>query len=424
MNAFKHSKSFFLCLLFLLWGSPQPSTWANDTTININANNNLGECDELFCPDTGRSGIDDKLKQIDLTPKKSRITVDLPNISQEIPLERPLPEEPVVTEGTATGQQQQQGTTSATEPAATAGTATGTTATAEPAATAGTATTPGTTATGPAGRATTPETATTPGPATGTTATEPAGRAATTPGTQAYSTSSNFRGQQQASRQKYGSHKSDRSLLNHRGNPSQIKGSRLKGSIHGVSQQAGDIHTEGGANSYTNLAFLNKQNRLTILKDNTDSNNNTKRRGGQALRASRPGGSFRSKSPSLGKGSVSRSGKTQKPKGFFSKLASSLGLGRYFGSTGSRRSGGSYHGSGTYNNQRKREALAQNQNKEKLKTPADILRERFNRHMKRGVAHSLEFETPKTSLFQKMCEHYDHYTRTNNIPDNRKYCPQ
>lgn len=199
------------------------------------------------------------------------------------------------------------------------------------------------------------------------------------------------------------------------GNSSQIRYSRLKGSISsGTGGQNTKIRTGGGANTHINLALLNKQN--SKMGFPTKSPNSLKKRD-QSARPSL--GSSRGQS--LG-GEAGASGrKTKKPKSFLSRLANRLGFGRYFGTPGRR--GASYQKKG-YNYGRSGSKTNNFYEREKLKTPSDILKERFNRQFKRGLANNLEFETPKTSIFQKMCEHYDNYTRANNIPDNQRFCPK
>ena len=198
------------------------------------------------------------------------------------------------------------------------------------------------------------------------------------------------------------------------GGNSQIKASRLKGSIDSTGRENTEIQTGGGADFHTNLALLNKQN--SRMGFPTRKLNPSKKRV-QPIRPSL--GSSRGQSPG---GSFGSSGKkAKKPKSFLSKLASSLGFGRYFGTPGKRSS--SYQKRG-YNYGRSGLKTKNFHKREKLKTPSDILKERFNRQFKRGLANSLEFETSKTSIFQKMCEHYDNYTRANNIPDSRRFCPK
>ena len=199
-----------------------------------------------------------------------------------------------------------------------------------------------------------------------------------------------------------------------RGNLSSVKGSRLRGSLKNTGGQNMDIRTGGGANSYTNPAFLNQQNKMGASKKDF----NDPQKGGQAVKASLSGSSG-GQLPGNSGSSVSQS---KKPKSFLSKLAKRLGLGRYFGASGSQRSRS--YGRRSYSYGKKGGRRSQARREEKLKTPSDILKERFNRYFKRGLANNLEFESPGTSIFQKMCEHYDNYTRDNNIPDNRRSCPR
>ena len=42
----------------------------------------------------------------------------------------------------------------------------------------------------------------------------------------------------------------------------------------------------------------------------------------------------------------------------------------------------------------------------------------------RGLASKLEFSSANSSLFGKMCSHYDSYARANRIPNDRSRCPQ
>ena len=110
-------------------------------------------------------------------------------------------------------------------------------------------------------------------------------------------------------------------------------------------------------------------------------------------------------------------------KGFLSKLASKVGLGRYFGGgSGGGSSGNFYRGKSSGQGKLKTASKA---SKGRLKSPEDILRENFNRNMRRrNLANSPEFGSSRTSLFQNICEHYDNYARSHSIPDNRKHCPR
>ena len=199
-------------------------------------------------------------------------------------------------------------------------------------------------------------------------------------------------------------------------NLSPVKGSRIRGSLGQVGRADREIRTGGGANnSSVNLALLNQRNKMRALKEDS----------GRALGKR---GQTRMKLPWLAlqeSGSIgfwNLRGKNRKTKERSSfKNSNETCFGRYFGSPGRqrrsfprRRNNNSYVRTGGNRFSRK----------EKLKTPSDILKERFNRAFKRGLANKTEFEDSRTSIFQKMCEHYDNYTRVNKIPDNRRSCPR
>ena len=196
---------------------------------------------------------------------------------------------------------------------------------------------------------------------------------------------------------------------------SQIRASRLNGSIPPINQQNNQIDSGGGADSYmAQSALMNRGNRLD-LTNNTQNRNKNKR--GQALgRTSPPQGS----SPDRSSGHSAK--RKTKKKSLLSRIATSLGFGKYFGSSGNQRHSGRYNRR-NYNYQKNNRRIQKNSSGQ-LKTPSDILKERLNRKFKRGLANQLEFETSRTSLFQKMCEHYNNYTRKNNIPDSRRHCPK
>ena len=193
--------------------------------------------------------------------------------------------------------------------------------------------------------------------------------------------------------------------------------SSIKGSLSVVSQ-SGDIRTRGGGHSYTNLALLNKRNRGVPGGVNKG--------GGNDQSGSAPGfGSSGSGGLSSGGGSVSHLGeKAKKKKGLLSKFANKLGLGRYFGGGGGRNSG-NFRSRRSLYHRGKIKTAKKSQKDGRLKSPEDIIRESFRRNLrKRNLANSLEFEGSQTSLFQKICEHYDSYARSQNTPDNRKHCPR
>lgn len=199
------------------------------------------------------------------------------------------------------------------------------------------------------------------------------------------------------------------------GGSSQVSASSLKGSLPG-SGQVGDIRSGGGAahhSSSLNPALLNRRNR------GIPGGVGSQKKGSSPKMAhAGRGGSFPGRASSPGRESQS----TGKKRGFLSKLANKLGLGRYFGGGGGRNFRGSYG--------RKKYNFRRNENIKKtqagrLKSPKDIIRESFNKNFRqRGLANSLEFEGSRTSLFQKICEHYDNYAKSQNIPDNRKHCPR
>ena len=198
---------------------------------------------------------------------------------------------------------------------------------------------------------------------------------------------------------------------------SKAGSSSIKGSLSGVGQ-SGDIRTRGGGRSYTNLALLNRRNRGV-------PGGGVSKGGGNDQSGSTPGfGSSGSGGLSSGGGSPSHLGeKTKKKKGLLSKLAGKLGLGHYFGS-GKRRNSGNFRSRRNYH-RGKIKTAKKSQRDGRLKSPEDIIRESFRKNLRRrNLANSLEFEGSQTSLFQKICEHYDSYARSQNIPDNRKHCPR
>lgn len=199
------------------------------------------------------------------------------------------------------------------------------------------------------------------------------------------------------------------------GGNSRVSGTSSKGSLPRVGP-VGDIRTGGGVQSSLNPALLNRQNR-GIPGGIRGRKNNQRKGSSPRFASSGRGGSFSGDSPSPSEKA------TGKKKSFLSKLANRLGLSRYFGGGGSRSSRNFYRRRG-YNHGTMKTAN-KNQREGKLKKPSDIIRENFYKNFrKRGLANSLEFENSQTSLFQKVCEHYDNYARSQNIPDNRKHCPR
>ena len=192
----------------------------------------------------------------------------------------------------------------------------------------------------------------------------------------------------------------------------QVSGSKVGGTSLGGVNEAKKIRIEGGGAYSSNLASLNRRNRGE--PGGTPKNRGS---GGTPVYAS-------SGSGGPGGGAGSHSGRTgKKKKGFLSKLAGKLGLGRYFGGGSGGGSSGNFYRGKTYN-RRKLKTASKGQAKGRLKSPADILRENFRRNLRRRIANSPEFGSSQISLFQNICEHYDNYARSHSIPDNRKHCPR
>ncbi len=197
----------------------------------------------------------------------------------------------------------------------------------------------------------------------------------------------------------------------------QVRGSKVGGTSLGGVNEAKKIRIEGGGAYSSNLASLNRSNRGE--PGGTSGNGGNQRGGGPPSVA--PSGSGGLGGSASGAHS-SNTGK-KKEKGFLSKLASKVGLGRYFGGgSGGGSSGNFYRGKSSGQGKLKTASKA---SKGRLKSPEDILRENFNRNMRRrNLANSPEFGSSRTSLFQNICEHYDNYARSHSIPDNRKHCPR
>ena len=197
----------------------------------------------------------------------------------------------------------------------------------------------------------------------------------------------------------------------------QVRGSKVGGTSLGGVNEAKKIRIEGGGAYSSNLASLNRSNRGE--PGGTPGNGGNQRGGGPPSVA--PSGSGGLGGSASGAHS-SNTGK-KKEKGFLSKLASKVGLGRYFGGgSGGGSSGNFYRGKSSGQGKLKTASKA---SKGRLKSPEDILRENFNRNMRRrNLANSPEFGSSRTSLFQNICEHYDNYARSHSIPDNRKHCPR
>ncbi len=197
----------------------------------------------------------------------------------------------------------------------------------------------------------------------------------------------------------------------------QVRGSKVGGTSLGGVNEAKKIRIEGGGAYSSNLASLNRSNRGE--PGGTSGNGGNQRGGGPPSVA--PSGSGGLGGSASGAHS-SNTGK-KKRKGFLSKLASKVGLGRYFGGgSGGGSSGNFYRGKSSGQGKLK---TASKTSKGRLKSPEDILRENFNRNMRRrNLANSPEFGSSRTSLFQNICEHYDNYARSHSIPDNRKHCPR
>ena len=209
-----------------------------------------------------------------------------------------------------------------------------------------------------------------------------------------------------------------------------ISGSKLR--INRLtSPKANRIKIDSTASSFRDarLALMMNQNKLASqnLKDMNNSRNNNRgqrRRGGQASNSSIP------RSSSLGgpsTGSSGNQGKSRRKQSLFSRLKNSFG--KYLGLPTSSRRSGRYGSADSRYNQNRYKSHKKQKKTVHLKNPEDILRERFysglnNLNRRRGVANKLEFESPDTPLFQKICKLYNKYTLDNNIPDGNYYCPK
>ena len=203
----------------------------------------------------------------------------------------------------------------------------------------------------------------------------------------------------------------------------RARGSSARASKVGIGQGGVEIDSVGGPVKNNPLwNDLTEDERLKGRGGVVPLGSNPRERGQAAMRPRSSGSPL---SSGMSRSMPSGSAKKGKAKAVTAKKGRSLGL-RFFGSPGSRYRG-SRRRSLVRNQKRqvikkKSSKMMAQQARSSLKLPRDLLKRNFNKKFRRRTANNLELNGPNTSLFQKVCEHYDHFTKIHGIPDYQRRC--
>ena len=204
------------------------------------------------------------------------------------------------------------------------------------------------------------------------------------------------------------------------GTRTQGKGGSARASKVGIQQGEAEIRLDAGVIKNNHLwSDLTETERPG--SNNRGSVAQGSKQRGQAIRPSHRNSPLSRASRSMP--SREERGKTKTVSG---KRKKSLGSPRFFGSPGSRYRSSSRRSFGRNQNgqtiKKKKLPNKAQQARRSLKLPPDLLKRNFNRKYRRRTADNSEINGPETSLFQKVCEHYDHFTRTHGILDYQRRC--